>query len=144
MKRTAALLLLILTTVAQAAPVEIKGLRMWPAPDNTRLVFDLSAPVEHNLFTLKNPDRIVIDIKDTDLQGGLPKLDFSDSFIKRIRCGTGSEIQRSSQEFRAQTEQRVRQSPRDRSLRRLGEDATQDRAEYCRPAEAATQRGCSD
>lgn len=91
MKRTAALLLLILTTVAQAAPVEIKGLRMWPAPDNTRLVFDLSAPVEHNLFTLKNPDRIVIDIKDTDLQGGLPKLDFSDSFIKRIRYGRRSD-----------------------------------------------------
>jgi len=87
MRTTAALLLLILTTALcqAAAPVEIKGVRMWPAPDSTRLVFDLSGPVQHSLFSLKHPDRIVIDLQDTQLKGGLPKLDYGDSFIKRIR-----------------------------------------------------------
>jgi len=32
---------------------------------HTRVVFDLSASIEHDLFTLKNPQRIVIDLKDT-------------------------------------------------------------------------------
>jgi len=60
---------------------------MWPAPDNTRLVFDTSAPVEHSLFTLQNPDRIVIDIKNAKLRADTHELDFSDSLIKGIRSG---------------------------------------------------------
>jgi len=69
------------------AQTNINGLRMWPAPDSTRLVFDTSAPVQHSLFTLKNPDRIVIDIKDAKLLATTDKLDFSDSLIKGIRSG---------------------------------------------------------
>ena len=33
--------------------------------DHTRVVFDLSAGIEHRLFSLSNPQRIVIDLKDT-------------------------------------------------------------------------------
>jgi len=57
---------------------------MWPAPDNTRLVFDLNAPVEHNLFVLQNPERIVIDLKATELKTRFPALTAA-SFIKDIR-----------------------------------------------------------
>lgn len=87
MRITAALLLFALTTsLCQAASmVEVTGIRMWPAPDNTRLVFDLSGPVEHSLFTLTHPDRIVIDIQHTMLEGALPHFDYAHSFIKRIR-----------------------------------------------------------
>jgi N-acetylmuramoyl-L-alanine amidase len=35
------------------------------ADDHTRVVFDLTGAFEHNLFTLADPYRIVIDIKDT-------------------------------------------------------------------------------
>ncbi|HID48668.1 MAG TPA: AMIN domain-containing protein, partial [Chromatiales bacterium] len=63
----------------------VQGVRMWPAPDNTRLVFDLSGPVDHTLFTLKAPDRIVIDLKDTRFRGKLPRLDYTGSWITRIR-----------------------------------------------------------
>jgi len=58
--------LLIGWTLVQAASVV--GVRMWPAPDNTRLVFDLNAPIEHNLFVLEHPERIVIDLKATELK----------------------------------------------------------------------------
>ena len=34
------------------AAAQIKSVRIWRAPDNTRLVFDLSGPVQHSLFTL--------------------------------------------------------------------------------------------
>lgn len=45
-----------------AASVTVKGLRVWEGPEGTRVVFDLSAPVEHSVFTLENPDRIVVDL----------------------------------------------------------------------------------
>ena len=32
-----------------------------------RVVFDLAKPAEHKIFTLGNPDRVVIDIKKADL-----------------------------------------------------------------------------
>ena len=64
---------------------DVRGLRMWPAPDNTRLVFDLSAPVEHSLFTLSNPDRIVIDLKNTQVKGTLPSAAYNETRLKGIR-----------------------------------------------------------
>ena len=75
-------LLLASWTLAQAANVQ--GVRMWPAPDNTRLVFDLNAPVDHTLFTLENPQRIVIDLKSAEFSASLPALTEA-SFIKEIR-----------------------------------------------------------
>lgn len=63
MKYAAALLAgasMLLSGVVQAA--EINNVRLWRAPDNTRLVFDLTGPADHTLFTLASPERIVIDI----------------------------------------------------------------------------------
>lgn len=85
------LLLAFSTPLCWAAQAEINGVRMWPAPDNTRLVFDSSAPVEHTLFMLKNPDRIVIDLKDARLNVGTESLEFSKSLIKKIRTGKHGE-----------------------------------------------------
>jgi len=85
LKRTAWVLLLVGLVLPAWAEVQVKGVRMWPAPDNTRLVFDLSDPVDHTLFTLKAPDRIVIDLKDAQYPGQLPGFDFSKSYIKNIR-----------------------------------------------------------
>lgn len=87
MRITAALLLFAMTTslCQAAATVKVTGVRMWPAPDKTRLVFDLSGPVQHNLFTLAHPDRIVVDFQHTQFEGALPHLDAAHGFIKRIR-----------------------------------------------------------
>jgi len=71
----------------QASPVTIENLRMWRAPDHTRLVFDLSGPVEHKLFTLKNPDRIVLDIGNVELKKSLPQFQFNGPLLSGIRTG---------------------------------------------------------
>lgn len=76
--------LLFLTSLSLAQS-NINGLRMWPAPDNTRLVFDISSPVQHNLFTLSNPERIVIDIQDARLAKPFGRIDYSKSLLKGIR-----------------------------------------------------------
>ncbi len=73
----------LLPNILSAA--EVRGLRLWPAPDNTRLVFDLNSPVEHRLFTLRNPNRIVIDLKNTNVSGVLPSATYNESRIKGIR-----------------------------------------------------------
>ena len=33
---------------------EIKALRLWPSPDSTRAVFDVSGPLDYKLFELAN------------------------------------------------------------------------------------------
>lgn len=68
---------------AQAATVQ--GMRMWPAPDHTRLVFDLDAPVQHSLFTLTDPDRVVIDLDATEISAKLPDITKGDSAVKELR-----------------------------------------------------------
>lgn len=49
------------------ADVAVQGVRLWEGPDGTRIVFDLSAPVTHKVFTLENPDRVVVDLADASL-----------------------------------------------------------------------------
>ncbi len=72
---------------------EIRNVRMWLAPDNTRLVFDLTGPVSHKIFTLDNPDRLVLDIEGVALSTDFSKLRLDGSPIKRFRTGaTGNEL----------------------------------------------------
>lgn len=40
---------------------EIQGVRIWPAPGSTRVVFDLSEPDGYAVFPVTGPDRIVVD-----------------------------------------------------------------------------------
>ncbi|NOZ36752.1 MAG: AMIN domain-containing protein [Gammaproteobacteria bacterium] len=71
--------------VTSSFAVEIKNVRMWPAPDNTRLVFDLSAPVEYTLFSLKAPNRVVIDLKSSRFSGQLAHFNYAGTHIRAIR-----------------------------------------------------------
>ena len=64
-------LLLTAVTVDALAVTQVKSVRLWRAPDNTRLVFDLSGPVQHSVFTLTAPDRLVIDINGATLAAPL-------------------------------------------------------------------------
>ena len=74
---------LLASFAVSAASVE--EVRVWRAPDHTRLVFDLSGEVEYKLFTLDNPARVVIDIEGSSLGGDLSRLDFSESPISGMR-----------------------------------------------------------
>ncbi|AHL31889.1 N-acetylmuramoyl-L-alanine amidase [Pseudomonas brassicacearum] len=60
-------LLLTALAVDAVAETKVNSVRLWRAPDNTRLVFDLTGPVQHSVFTLTAPDRLVIDINGASL-----------------------------------------------------------------------------
>ena len=85
--RCLTLALAVCTLLASFAvsAADVEEVRVWRAPDHTRLVFDLSGEVEYKLFTLDNPARVVIDIEGSSLGGDLSRLDFSESPISGMR-----------------------------------------------------------
>ncbi len=85
MRKIVPFLLLIVCLPLYAQPISIDSLRLWAAPDRTRLVFDTSGPVEHNLFALKGPDRLVIDIKNSRLKGSLPHPKSDNLLLRNLR-----------------------------------------------------------
>jgi N-acetylmuramoyl-L-alanine amidase len=80
-----AILALLLTSTTWA--VEVHDVRLWRAPDHTRIVFDLTGPVEHKLILLDNPSRIVVDVEDTRLKTSLSDLKLDKTPVSRIRSG---------------------------------------------------------
>ena len=89
MKTMHGLLVLLLTLLISAAgfAADVKDVRLWRAPDHTRVVFDLSGPAEYQVFQLNNPERLVVDISRTRLKQLPADLKFDDSPISRLRHG---------------------------------------------------------
>ncbi len=87
MRLALALTFSLAAPLVSAAQVSIERIRAWPAPDHTRVVFDVAAPLEHTLFMLKNPDRVVVDLRQARLTTSLPRGDESDRLLQRIRAG---------------------------------------------------------
>jgi len=62
LKRLTAALLLVICSSAFAA--EVTGLRVWADPEKTRAVLDLDGSTDYQLFTLHDPERVVVDLQD--------------------------------------------------------------------------------
>ena len=85
------MLLLLVPPSVLAEPVSVQHLRVWRAPDHTRIVFDVSAPLEHRLFTLQDPHRIVVDMDNAHLQGPLPEVETGGPLLATVRSGAPEE-----------------------------------------------------
>lgn len=85
MRNVLAVLLIILSSVSFA---NVQGMRLWHAPESSRLVFDLEHNAEHKIFPLSSPSRLVIDIDDAKLLASLKDLPTSTGPIKKVRWGT--------------------------------------------------------
>jgi len=68
-----------------AALTSIDNVRVWRAPDHTRLVLDLGGPVEHKLFMLTNPSRLVVDLEGVKLNAKLSDTSLKGTPIKALR-----------------------------------------------------------
>ncbi|TRX57881.1 N-acetylmuramoyl-L-alanine amidase [Thalassomonas sp. M1454] len=68
----------------------IEGVRIWPAPENTRVVFDLSETPNYSYFFLQKPTRLVIDFKNAQNIVNLTNLAKNDKRIKTIRTSKTS------------------------------------------------------
>ncbi len=79
-------LALMLAALQVLAASDVQSVRLWRAPDNTRLVFDLSGPVQHNVFTLTAPNRIVIDVDGGNLPKPFEQLPLKNTPISGLRA----------------------------------------------------------
>lgn len=79
--------LLCATAQTASARESVDSVRLWRAPDSTRIVFDLSGPVEHKMFTLENPRRLVIDIDAATFAASLKDLSLGGTPVENIRTG---------------------------------------------------------
>ncbi|CAM3784484.1 N-acetylmuramoyl-L-alanine amidase [Vibrio aerogenes] len=66
----------------------LNGIRIWPSPDETRVVVDLSSEARYSYFTLSNPYHLVVDLKDTRLRTKLPVVAQKSPVLKKIRKST--------------------------------------------------------
>jgi len=85
--RLAWLSLLLLPLLAEAAGLRVEGMRLWAAPDSTRVVFDVTGSVNHRLFTLDHPDRLVIDLSNATLDPAVRKAFHRNGRVKNLRSG---------------------------------------------------------
>ena len=73
------------------AAIEIGSARIWPAQDYTRLTLESKEPIAHKLFTIKNPERLVLDLENVELNSALENISVkiapSDPYIKQVRVG---------------------------------------------------------
>ncbi|MUL01025.1 LysM peptidoglycan-binding domain-containing protein [Aliivibrio fischeri] len=58
----------------------LEGIRVWPSPDETRIVIDLNSEANYSYFTLSSPYRLVVDLKNTNVKAKLP-LNVKDSKV---------------------------------------------------------------
>lgn len=77
--------LCLLLPLAAMAGTTVENVRIWDENDKTRVVLDLSQSVSHNIFTLRSPDRLVIDLKDGRLAKSLTKLPQGTGAVRTIR-----------------------------------------------------------
>jgi N-acetylmuramoyl-L-alanine amidase len=71
---------------AWASPARVTDVRLWSGPEGTRLVIELSAPVEYDVFALDNPDRVVVDLANTTLPAD-ESLPPAQGPVKSLRSG---------------------------------------------------------
>lgn len=87
MPRLLLAILLLLPLTAAGSTISIKSVRTWAGTDHTRVVFDLTGPVDHSLFTLGDPNRVVIDLRNASIAPALLAEAETQGLVQRIRGG---------------------------------------------------------
>jgi N-acetylmuramoyl-L-alanine amidase len=90
LKFAGASLTLLLSPVGHAAGTSLLAVRVWPAPDYTRVTLEAAHELRYKYLTLQNPDRLVIDLEGVALDSVLESLPSkvldSDPYIRLVRA----------------------------------------------------------
>ena len=70
---------------AGAQGAEIVGVRAWSETSKTRIVFDMTSPVQFKVFSMREPHRIVVDFQETSARGKLNLPSSKGNNIRRLR-----------------------------------------------------------
>jgi len=87
--RALEIMLALCVMPAFAAPTQVSAVRVWPAPDYTRITIESSTPLEFAVFTVKDPDRLVLDLEGVQMSSTLEalpaRIGSNDPFIGQAR-----------------------------------------------------------
>lgn len=88
---SAVLLLAVSPRGFAAANTSVVAVRVWPAHAYTRVTIESTAALSFNQFSLKNPERLVVDLEGVDLNNELQsltgKVGDDDPYIQQLRAG---------------------------------------------------------
>ncbi len=93
LKYAAASLTLLVSRVGAGATAvgSILAVRVWPAPDYTRVTLEHDQPIRFSYLLVKDPERLVVDLEGVEFNSVLQMLPSkildSDPYIKLIRAG---------------------------------------------------------
>ena len=80
---------LLFTNAVYAAESVVTAARVWPAQDYTRITLEAGKPFVYKMTLLKNPERVVVDIENVDVNTALKSLSEkilgSDPYIAKLR-----------------------------------------------------------
>jgi N-acetylmuramoyl-L-alanine amidase len=83
--------LVLLVSPPGLAATSLLAVRVWPAPDYTRITLEGSARLKFSHIVIKDPERLVVDLEGVELDSVLQTLPSkvmeSDPYIKLIRAG---------------------------------------------------------
>jgi N-acetylmuramoyl-L-alanine amidase len=83
--------LLLATILLQPAhAVDVRAIRLWAGPDNTRVVVDLSGTAQHSLIQLHNPERVVLDVSGAHLAKTAHRAPPGAGAVKNVRTSLGA------------------------------------------------------
>jgi N-acetylmuramoyl-L-alanine amidase len=90
----ASLLLLVTPSIGKAAVNRqpgVRAVRVWPAADYTRVTIELDASLKFSHFTIKDPERLVVDLEGVEFSSVFEslsdKISADDPNIKLLRAG---------------------------------------------------------
>ena len=72
---------------ASARKAQVKDIRLSKSDGYVRLVFDMDSSVQHSIFSLHQPERIVLDLKNASMPHGMVDMIQANSLIRGIRSG---------------------------------------------------------
>src|SRR6187455_1338263 len=85
------LVALALCLGAPAVQAQIISTRIWPAKDYTRVTVESKTEIKYQLFSVKNPERLVLDLEGVDFGPALAELNnqvaTGDPYIDKLRVG---------------------------------------------------------
>jgi len=102
----------LLAVPVYAEQINISALRYWNTPDQTQMLFDVTSAPEHRVFLMKNPSRLVIDMRNTNIKQALSQPAPSHPLFSQVRVAA-----KNKNEIRIVVDLKKDINPRNTSLR---------------------------
>lgn len=89
MFRTSLIGLMVFVSITAQAATNVTATRVWPAADYTRITIEANSEIPQKIITLKNPERLVLDLEGIELNDALKAISSaispSDPYIQQVR-----------------------------------------------------------